>query len=239
VKPPEQLVAREPADAPWAVEQAREDSLVERYRRMAHEFRPGPVDHMLRGLDIIVGGTLLVLASPLLALCGLAVLATGGRPVLYGGARVGRGGHIFRMYKLRTLRADAETRLGPYLGPELKRRTAEEMTHLGRVLRATKIDELPQLWNVVIGDMSLVGPRPIRPGFFEELCKEVPAYWQRLVVRPGMTGLAQLRLAPEMTWEEKLAHDFEYIADRSPELYAAVLVQTIVVIARRLAGAEA
>jgi lipopolysaccharide/colanic/teichoic acid biosynthesis glycosyltransferase len=239
VTPQEQLVSREPTDAPWVAERSREDSLVERYRRMAHEFRPGPVDHMLRALDVLVGGTLLVLVAPLLALCGLAVLVTGGRPLLYAGARVGRGGHIFRMYKLRTLRADAETRLGPYLGPELKRRTAEETTRLGRALRATKVDELPQLWNVVTGDMSLVGPRPIRPGFFEQLCEEIPAYWQRLVVRPGMTGLAQLRLAPEMTWEEKLAHDFEYIADRSPELYAAVLVQTLALIGRRLYVGEA
>jgi lipopolysaccharide/colanic/teichoic acid biosynthesis glycosyltransferase len=239
VTPPQKLVAREPVGVPSAVEHAREDSLVERYRRMAHEFRPGPVDRTLRALDVIVGGSLLVIAAPVLALCALAVFASGGRPLLYRGARVGRAGHVFQMYKLRTLRVDAETRLGPYLGPELARRTAQETTPVGRVLRAVKLDELPQLWNVVVGDMSVVGPRPIRPAFFEELCEEIPAYWQRLVVRPGMTGLAQLRLSPEMTWEEKLAHDFEYIADRSPALYAAVLVQTLGMIAARLLGGEA
>ena len=112
------------------------------------------------------------------------------------------------------------------------------MTRVGRLLRAWKLDELPQLWNVVRGEMSLVGPRPIRPAFFEELCETIPAYWQRLVVRPGMTGLAQLRLSREMTWEEKLAHDFEYIADRSPGLYARVLVQTGAMLLARLLGRE-
>jgi lipopolysaccharide/colanic/teichoic acid biosynthesis glycosyltransferase len=132
------------------------------------------------------------------------------------------------MYKFRTLRADSETRLGPYLGAELTQLTLDEQTRVGRVLRATKVDELPQLWNVVRGDMSLVGPRPIRPAFFEELCHEIPAYWQRLVIRPGMTGLAQLRLSREMSWAEKLAHDVEFIADRSVRLYLTVIVETAV-----------
>ena len=142
-----------------------------------------------------------------------------GRPILYRGARVGRAGRIFSMYKLRTLRPDAEARLGPHLGDELTRLTEAEVTRVGRLLRKAKLDELPQLVNVLRGDMSLVGPRPIRPRFFEALCQEIPAYWQRLVVRPGVTGLAQLRLTREMTWAEKLAHDLEYIADRSVWLY--------------------
>jgi lipopolysaccharide/colanic/teichoic acid biosynthesis glycosyltransferase len=205
---------------------------------MAHEFRPGPVDRALRVLDVLGGGALLMVASPLLLACALVVLVTSGRPLFYRGSRVGRNGHLFVMYKLRTLRADAETRLEPFLGPELTQLTSSELTAVGRLLRAGKLDELPQLWNVVRGDMSLVGPRPIRPAFFEELCATIPAYWQRLVVRPGMTGLAQLRLSREMTWEEKLAHDFEYIADRSPGLYAAVLAQTAAMLMARLLGRE-
>jgi lipopolysaccharide/colanic/teichoic acid biosynthesis glycosyltransferase len=94
------------------------------------------------------------------------------------------------------------------------------------VLRASKLDELPQLLNVLRGEMSLVGPRPIRPAFFAELCVDIPQYWQRLVVRPGVTGLAQLRLTREMTWAEKLAHDLEYIADRSVRLYLSVIATT-------------
>jgi lipopolysaccharide/colanic/teichoic acid biosynthesis glycosyltransferase len=146
--------------------------------------------------------------------------------VLYRGARVGRFGQPFTMYKFRTLVPGAEQRLGRHLGEELTRLTERELTAVGRGLRRSKLDELPQLWNVLRGDMSLVGPRPIRPTFFAELTEEIPAYWQRLVVRPGLTGFAQLRLTREMTWAEKLAHDFEYIADRSVGLYLAVLAET-------------
>jgi lipopolysaccharide/colanic/teichoic acid biosynthesis glycosyltransferase len=130
------------------------------------------------------------------------------------------------MLKFRTLRRGAEERLGPYLGEELVRRTREETTAVGRRLRAAQLDELPQLWNVLRGDMSLVGPRPIRPRFFEELASELPAYWQRLVVRPGLTGFAQVRRGYETSMAEKLAHDLEWIADRSVPLYLRTLVST-------------
>ena len=98
---------------------------------------------------------------------------------------------------------------------------------MGRVLRKTQLDELPQLLNVLRGEMSIVGPRPIRPAFFEELCAQIPQYWQRLVVSPGMTGFAQMRLTREHPWSEKLAHDLEYIADRSVSLYLVVILETI------------
>jgi lipopolysaccharide/colanic/teichoic acid biosynthesis glycosyltransferase len=146
---------------------------------------------------------------------------------------VGRAGRIFTMYKFRTLTPDAEVRLGPYLGEELTLRTRSEVTATGRVLRASHFDELPQLINVLAGDMAIVGPRPIRPAFFEELCEQIPQYWQRLVVRPGMTGFAQLRMTREMSWAEKLAHDLEYIADRSVGLYLRVVVATAWRIATR------
>jgi lipopolysaccharide/colanic/teichoic acid biosynthesis glycosyltransferase len=130
------------------------------------------------------------------------------------------------MLKFRTLRRGAEGRLGPYLGDELVLRTREERTAVGAWLRATQLDELPQLWNVLRGDMSLVGPRPIRPIFFERLASELPAYWQRLVVRPGLTGFAQVRRGYETSMAEKLAHDLEWIADRSVGLYLRTLVTT-------------
>jgi lipopolysaccharide/colanic/teichoic acid biosynthesis glycosyltransferase len=183
-------------------------------------------------LDVVLATAALVVLGPVLAICGLTVLASG-RPVLYRGARVGRAGTTFSMYKFRTLAQGAEQRIGPYLGSELSRLTEHELTRVGRLLRALKLDELPQLYNVLRGDMSLVGPRPIRPRFFVELCGEIPAYWQRLVVRPGMTGLAQLRLTREMTWAEKLVHDLEYIADRSVGLYLSILLQTLVLISGR------
>lgn len=216
---------REPVAAPVPPAAYDTATLVERYAHMAHSFDPRPVDHALRALDVLIAGTALVVLSPVVALVALAVLTTG-RPVLYRGTRVGQGGRVFTMYKFRTLSADAEGRIGDYYGAELTELTAQEQTWVGRVIRALHLDELPQLFNVVCGDMSLVGPRPIRETFFESLVVEIPAYWQRLVVRPGVTGFAQLRLSREMTWGEKLAHDFEYVADRSVHLYLHVLAAT-------------
>ncbi|MBV8064157.1 MAG: sugar transferase [Actinobacteria bacterium] len=181
---------------------------------------------MLRALDLVLSALFLVVALPLALAIALALLVTSGRPVLYRGERVGRGGHVFTMYKFRTLRPGAESRLGPYLGEELVRRTEDEFAPLGKRLKATQLDELPQFWNVLKGDMSLVGPRPIRPVFFEELAHELPAYWQRLVVRPGLTGLAQVRRGYETSMAEKLAHDLEWIADRSVRLYLRTVVAT-------------
>jgi lipopolysaccharide/colanic/teichoic acid biosynthesis glycosyltransferase len=217
------------------------ESLAVRYARMAHRgFEPRFVDVVLRGLDVAVSLVALILLSPVLLITALVLRTTSGGPVLYRGSRVGRAGRIFTMYKFRTLTPDAEVRLGPYLGEELTLRTRTEMTKVGRVLRATHFDELPQLLNVLLGDMATVGPRPIRPTFFEELCEQVPQYWQRLVVRPGMTGFAQLRMTREMSWAEKLAHDLEYIADRSVGLYLRVLTATAWrVIARFFQGLRA
>jgi lipopolysaccharide/colanic/teichoic acid biosynthesis glycosyltransferase len=210
------------------------ETLAERYSRMAHEgWRPARVDFGLRGLDIAIAALALLVLSPLLAMVwGLVRLDSRG-PAIYRGLRVGKAGSVFTMFKFRTLRVDAETRLGPYLGAELTRLTEGETTRVGRRLRAAHLDELPQLFNVLAGDMSIVGPRPIRPAFFEQLCERIPQYWQRLVVPPGMTGFAQLRMTREMTWEEKLAHDLEYIADRSPRLYLGVIVETATAIPQR------
>jgi lipopolysaccharide/colanic/teichoic acid biosynthesis glycosyltransferase len=203
------------------------DTLVHQYAAMAHAYEPRLVDAVLRSLDLIIVSLALIVAVPLCLLVALVLWISSPRsPALYRGRRVGRAGHLFDMVKFRTLAPDAEQRLGPYLGAELTQLTSQEVTRLGRFLRASKLDELPQLYNVLKGDMSLVGPRPIRPAFFAELCQEIPQYWQRLVVRPGLTGLAQLRMTREMTWAEKLAHDLEYIADRSVSLYLSVILTT-------------
>ncbi len=198
----------------------------------AEAYAPRPVDFVLRALDLAIAGSALILLSPLLALLALATLLTSGRPVLYRGERVGQAGHVFKMYKLRTLRPGAETRLGNTYGEELSRRTEEEVTMVGKAARLTHIDEVPQLFNVLRGDMSMVGPRPIRPAFFEQICEELPTYWQRLVVRPGVTGFAQTRITREDSWEDKLIHDLEYIADRSIRLYLRVLGATMARIVR-------
>src|SRR5262249_58843942 len=101
-----------------------------------------------------------------------------------------------------------------------------EYTSIGRWLKASQLDEIPQLWDVLRGDMSFVGPRPIRARFFSELAGDLPAYWQRLVVRPGLTGLAQVRRGYETSMAEKLAHDLEWVADRSVPLYLRTLFMT-------------
>src|SRR5919109_2078846 len=214
------------------------ESLAERYAQLSREvLEHRRVDIALRALDVLVSAVALLLFAPAFVLVATAILATSGSPLLYRGLRVGRHGRIFHMYKFRTLRADAESRLGPYYGKELSERTRAEVTGLGRWLRASQLDEIPQLWNVLRGDMSLVGPRPIRPTFFEQLALEIPQYWQRLVVRPGLTGFAQTRMGREEAWAEKLAHDLEYIADRSVGLYMRVVAATVWRVLRQSARA--
>jgi lipopolysaccharide/colanic/teichoic acid biosynthesis glycosyltransferase len=211
----------------------RTPSLAEQYSVMASEdFAPRRVDIALRALDLLIAGSALIVLSPLLGLLALGILLTSGTPVLYRGERVGRAGRVFTMFKLRTLKGGAEGRLGNVYGEELSRRTEQEVTMVGKAARLTHIDEVPQLFNVLRGDMSMVGPRPVRPAFFYRLVEEVPQYWQRLVVRPGVTGFAQTRITREDSWEDKLIHDLEYIADRSIRLYLRVLGATMARIIR-------
>ncbi len=203
-----------------------EDTLVSGYSRLARDAAHRRIDLELRVLDVTLAGLISLLVLPLTLLLTLLLLVTSGRPVLYRGARVGRGGHFFTMLKFRTLAPGAEERIGQYLGEELVRQTAVELTAVGRWLKASQLDELPQLWNVLRGDMSFVGPRPIRPRFFTELAEDLPAYWQRLVVRPGLTGFAQVRGGYETSMADKLSHDLEWIADRSVPLYLRTMVVT-------------
>jgi lipopolysaccharide/colanic/teichoic acid biosynthesis glycosyltransferase len=219
-----------------AVAERLEDTLVRGYTRLAAETPHRRIDVELRLLDLLVATVFSLLLLPLVAVISLLILVSDGPPVLYRGQRVGRHGHFFRIFKFRTLRRDAETRLGPYLGAELVRRTEVEYTRLGRRLKESQVDELPQLWNVLRGDMSFVGPRPIRPRFFAELAHDLPAYWQRLVVRPGLTGFAQVRRGYETSMAEKLAHDLEWIADRSVPLYLRTLVVTAFRVLRQSIG---
>ena len=202
------------------------ESFILRFSELTEASPPRARDLVLRWLDVLLSAFFLLVSLPVTLPIAVILLVTSGRPLFYRGRRVGRGGRVFEMLKFRTLRRGAEDRLGPYLGDELVLRTRQETTAMGRWLRATQLDELPQLWNVVRGDMSLVGPRPIRPRFFEELADELPAYWQRLVVRPGLTGFAQVRRGYETSMAEKLAHDLEWIADRSVRLYLRTLATT-------------
>jgi lipopolysaccharide/colanic/teichoic acid biosynthesis glycosyltransferase len=210
------------------------DTLTRRFGELTQAAPARRRDAVLRALDILLSAFFLLVSLPLTVPIAVLILAASGRPLFYRGERVGRGGRVFEMLKFRTLARGAEDRLGPYLGEELVSRTQAETTPVGAWLRKTQLDEIPQLLNVLKGDMSLVGPRPIRPRFFEELAAELPAYWQRLVVRPGLTGFAQIRRGYETSMAEKLAHDLEWIADRSVRLYLRTLWATAVRILRQV-----
>jgi lipopolysaccharide/colanic/teichoic acid biosynthesis glycosyltransferase len=214
------------SDYDRSVAERLEDTLVTGYTRLAAASPHRRIDAELRLLDLVFAALFGLVLLPVTAAIALLVLASDGRPVFYRGERVGRHGHFFMIVKFRTLYRDAESRLGPYLGEELVRRTEAEYTRIGRWLKASQLDEVPQLWNVLRGQMSFVGPRPIRPRFFTELAHDLPSYWQRLVVRPGLTGFAQVRRGYETSMAEKLAHDLEWIADRSVRLYLRTLVST-------------
>jgi lipopolysaccharide/colanic/teichoic acid biosynthesis glycosyltransferase len=174
---------------------------------------------------------MLVSAAPLLLVLAILVAVTSKGPVGYTQLRVGRSGRPFRMYKLRTMVHGCEARTGPVWAVPDDPRT----TPVGRWLRDTHLDELPQLWNVVRGHMSLIGPRPERPEIAAEVERAMPEFRERLRVRPGITGLAQMRLPADsdlVTVRRKLDHDLYYIAHLGPSLDARIALSTPL----RLAG---
>ena len=180
--------------------------------------------------DAVVAASLLALTAPLLALLMIAVKATSRGPAVYSQLRVGRGGRAFRIFKLRTMVDDCEKATGPRWSV----RNDPRVTRLGRFLRKSHLDELPQLWNVLRGEMSLVGPRPERPEFVARLEREVPAYRDRLEVRPGITGLAQVQLPPDEAIEDvrrKVRCDLCYIRRLDPWLDLRILLGTVMKVA--------
>lgn len=161
-----------------------------------------------RALDVILSILLLIVFAPVLALVGLAVLVCSGRPILYVQERMGLDGVRFKMLKFRTMRPDAEGQSGPVFTA----RGDPRATPLGRWLRRFSLDELPQLWNVLRGEMSLVGPRPERPNFTLEFRNSLPGYMLRHSMRSGMTGWAQVHgLRGDTSLEDRLRYDLEYI----------------------------
>src|SRR5205823_9488371 len=138
---------------------------------------------MKRSIDLTLSLIMLILALPAMLVTALAILLEDGRPVLYRQERVGENGRTFTLSKFRSMRKDAETGT-----PLWAKHGDDRITFVGRIIRKTRLDELPQLWNVILGDMSFVGPRPERPYFVEELSKNVPFYQQRHAVKPGITG---------------------------------------------------
>jgi lipopolysaccharide/colanic/teichoic acid biosynthesis glycosyltransferase len=182
--------------------------------------------HRWRGmLDRPLALLLLIPGLPLIGLLALLVRITSPGPAIHRQTRVGRGGKLFVMYKIRTMRRDAEQCCGPIWA----RCDDSRVTRLGRALRRSHLDELPQLFNVLKGEMALVGPRPERPEFTPLLARAIPAYADRLQVLPGVTGLAQINLPPDAALDDvrrKLILDLEYLRVAGPWFDARVLLCT-------------
>jgi lipopolysaccharide/colanic/teichoic acid biosynthesis glycosyltransferase len=181
--------------------------------------------------DTIVAAVLLVVALPVIGVLALLVKLTSRGPGFYTQTRVGKNGRLFTIFKIRTMINNCESLTGPRWSIPGDPR----VTGLGQFLRVTHLDELPQLLNVLRGDMSLIGPRPERPEFLPELIDEYPAYPERLRVRPGVTGLAQVQLPADTDLDSvsnKLAYDLFYVEHASPWLDVRILLGTLLYVAR-------
>ena len=177
-----------------------------------------------RLFDVVVSGLLLLLIAPFTAAIAMALWATSGRPIFYRQERMGLDGRLFQILKFRTMARDAEGQGGAVWA----RAGDPRRTRLGRFLRSASFDELPQLWNVLRGDMSLVGPRPERPIFIERFRDEMPSYMMRHRVKAGMTGWAQVhRWRGDTSLQERLEHDLYYVRNWSLSLDIRILLMTL------------
>jgi len=178
-----------------------------------------------RALDILGASALLVVLGPVTLFFAALVKLTSKGPAFFKQVRVGEGGRLFRIIKLRTMRVDAESATGPVWA----RKRDNRITRLGSFLRKTHVDEFPQLVNVLRGEMSLIGPRPERPFFVNRFRREIPNYEQRLAVKPGITGLAQVRYKYDESLADvrnKLTYDLVYIKRMSWLLDMRILFWT-------------
>jgi exopolysaccharide biosynthesis polyprenyl glycosylphosphotransferase len=185
-----------------------------------------------RILDVILAGIGLLLASPLIVLTILAIKLDSRGPVLYKQVRAGEFGQLFTILKFRSMRVDAEKG-----GAQFARLNDDRVTRVGKFIRKTRLDELPQLWNVLKGEMSMVGPRPERPVFIEQLEQQVPFFKQRLYVKPGVTGHAQVRCRYGASAEdmlEKLQYDLYYIKSYSVLFDLSIIFDTVKVVLLRI-----
>jgi exopolysaccharide biosynthesis polyprenyl glycosylphosphotransferase len=185
-----------------------------------------------RALDVLLALIGLVLAVPLMAMVATALRFSSTGPVLYSQSRVGKDGKPFTIHKFRSMRVDAEAQTGAVWATAGDPR----VTKVGRFLRRTRLDELPQLWHVLTGDMSFVGPRPERPEFVANLTTQIPFYGQRHTVRPGLTGWAQIRHgygASMADAQEKLQFDLFYIKNMSFAFDIFIVLETVKTILMR------
>jgi len=184
-----------------------------------------------RALDVALAVVGLLLAAPIALLTALAIKLESRGPVFYGQTRVGKDGRIFTVHKFRSMRTDAETG-----GPQWAAKNDSRVTRVGTIIRMTRIDEIPQMWNILRNEMSFVGPRPERPFFVDELRKQIPYYMERLIVKPGLTGWAQINYQYGSSVEDaltKLQYDLWYIKNLSIFVDLLILLRTIKVIVLR------
>lgn len=184
---------------------------------------------MKRAFDMIASSILLLVSAPVMAIAALAIFLEGGRPVIYRQERVGLGGRTFNVLKFRSMCTDAE-RDGV---PKWAATGDARVTRVGRIIRRTRIDELPQIFNVLKGEMSFVGPRPERPFFVQQLSEQVPYYGVRHTVKPGLTGWAQVKYAYGASVEDsvrKLQYDLYYVKNHSVLLDLMILLRTVRVV---------
>ncbi|KYQ86222.1 MULTISPECIES: sugar transferase [Thermoactinomyces] len=178
-----------------------------------------------RAFEIVFSVALLLFTLPVLVLTMIAIKLESPGPVFYKQERVGLNGKRFEIIKLRSMRTDAEKN-----GPQWAAKNDPRVTRVGKFIRKTRIDELPQLINILRGDMSLIGPRPERPVFTEKFDKEIPGFKKRLLVKPGLTGWAQVNGGYEMTPAEKFELDMFYIQNQSFKMDMQILFRTVWVV---------
>jgi len=188
-----------------------------------------PIRLLKRAVDVVLASVAFALSAPFMILTALAVYLESSGPILYCQERVGENGKPFTLFKFRSMCVDAEHSGTPVWAQD----GDERVTRVGRIIRTTRLDELPQLWNVIRGDMSFVGPRPERPFFVEQLAREIPFYQQRHSVKPGLTGWAQVKYRYGSSVEdaiEKLRYDLYYIKHVSIALDLSIVFDTVKVI---------
>ena len=178
-----------------------------------------------RTMDLLLSLVGCILLALPMALIALLIKLDSPGPVIYAQERLGRNGKKFRIYKFRSMRQDAEA-----AGPRWAAEDDDRCTKIGRVLRKCRLDELPQLYNILRGDMSLVGPRPERECFYYEFETYIPGFKNRMAVRPGLTGHAQVNGGYSLLPEEKIVYDMEYIRKRSVKMDVLCILRTVSVI---------
>ncbi|MGI6486219.1 MAG: exopolysaccharide biosynthesis polyprenyl glycosylphosphotransferase [Tepidanaerobacteraceae bacterium] len=182
-------------------------------------------DGFKRIMDIVLALIGLVVGIPLIIIFGIAIMVESPGGVFYTQERLGERGKVFKIYKLRSMVSDAEEN-----GAQWAKENDSRVTKIGRLIRKMRIDEIPQLFNVIKGDMSIVGPRPERPIFTQKFNKEIPGFINRLRVKPGITGWAQVNGGYDLTAKEKYELDMYYIENKGLKLDLLIILKTIKVV---------